>query len=160
MIRGSAAVPGRKWCTAVAAAAVVAFTISGKVGAQGPISVSGNPATMRITTAVAGAQPNSVIDASTTYSSDGKQNNRHIVAQLNAPMPTGVTLMVTLDVPAGATSVPNVVLGTTAQTVAINIDQVKKGFTNQITYTLSATPAAGVVPLQSRQVTLTLIAMP
>ena len=159
MIRGSAAVPGRKWCTAVAAAAVVAlFVFSGNARAQA-LAVSGSPSTMRITSAVAGAQPTSVVDASTTYTMDPKQNNKKLVAQINAPMPTGVTLSVTLDAPPGATNVPNVALGTTAQTVVTNIDAQKK-FTLGITYTLSATPAAGVVPLQSRTVTLTIVSMP
>ena len=159
MIRGSAAVPGRKWCTAVAAAAVVALCVfSGSARAQA-IAVSGSPSTMRITSAVAGAQPTSVVDASTTYTMDPKQNNKKLVAQINAPMPTGVTLSVTLDAPPGATNVPNVALGTTAQTVVTNIDAQKK-FTLGITYTLSATPAAGVVPLQSRTVTLTIVSMP
>jgi hypothetical protein len=160
MIRGSAAVPGRKWCTAVAAAAVVALCVSSdKAGAQS-LSVSSNPATMRITTAVAGAQPNSVVEASTTYSYDSKQNNKNLVAQLNAPMPFGVTLTATFEAPPGATSVPDVVLSTTAQTVVVNVDAQKKAVTRGITYTLSATPAAGVVPLQSRTVTLTIVSMP
>jgi hypothetical protein len=44
--------------------------------------------------------------------------------------------------------------------VVINVDAQKKGVTRGITYTLSATPAAGVVPLQSRTVTLTIVSMP
>lgn len=156
MIRGSAAVPGRKWCTAVAAAAVLTFARS--AFAQ-DVNVSGNPAPMRIRTAVAGAQPNEVVESSTTYTFTSRTNNQRIMARLSSPMPDGVTLTVTFEAPPGATSIPDVVLDGTFRTVVTNVDVFKKGVTKNITYTLSATTAAGVVALQTRTITLIVLDM-
>jgi hypothetical protein len=156
MIRGSAAVPGRKWCTAVAAAA---FLVFGRVAAAQDVNVSGNPAAMRIMSATAGAQPNSVVESSTTYTFTSKANNQKIMARLSAPMPAGVTLTVTFDPPTGATSIPNVVLDGTFRTVVTNVDAFKKGVTKDVTYTLSATTAAGVVALQTRTIYLIVLDM-
>ena len=82
-----------------------------------------------------------------------------VTAQLNTPMPTGTTLTLTLTPSAGATSLGPVSLGTVAQSVVTNI-QKENGTTLGVTYVFSATAAAGVVPSQSRTVTLTLVSVP
>jgi hypothetical protein len=72
-------------------------------------------------------------------------------------MPTGVTLTVALAASKGASLGP-VTLGTAAQNVVTGITGTMFG--QSITYTLRATPAAGVVAVQTRQVTFTLISTP
>lgn len=123
------------------------------------LSASGSPAPLSVVSAVAGTLPLPDIDLSTSYTvfSFGRGTQK-ITAQLNAPMPAGVTLTVTLDAPGTATSLGPVALGTTPRDVVTGI-----GFalaTRTISYQLSATLAAGVVPRQTRTVTLTLTAAP
>jgi hypothetical protein len=142
---------------------VVAMLLAGvsqRAAAQlASVRVSGSPAKLEVTGAVAGSQPNADFDNSTTYTVANLFGNKKVTAQLNAAMPNGVTLMATFAAPSGATSIPNVVLDATARDVVTGI-----GFTlgtaRSITYTLSATPAAGVVPAQSRSVTLTIVSAP
>lgn len=123
------------------------------------ISVSGSPAPMAVTTAVAGAGLQPKVDASTTYTVFACCSGLHkVTAQINAPMPAGVTLQVTLTAPAGGTSLGAVSLDTTPRDAVTNFGSV---FTTRgITYQLSATLAAGVVAVQSRTVTLTLTSAP
>lgn len=163
MQRGSMAARGRRWC-AVIAAAVALLVVDGAnaAGAQhATVQVSGSPATMRVSGATAGSVAAAVVESSTMYTvfSAGNNSSKKIVAQLNAPMPTGVTLMVTFEAPSTAVSIPNVALDATPRDVVTGID-FTHGFTKGITYTLSATPAAGIVPVQSRTVTLTIVGAP
>ena len=124
------------------------------------VTVSGSPATMVVQSAVAGSTPASVGDNSTTYTYVSPSNKaRKIMAQLDAPMPSGVTLSATFDAPAGATNVPNVALDATPRIVVTNLPKTN-GSTLGITYTLSATLSAGVVSLQTRTVTLTIADAP
>ena len=74
-------------------------------------------------------------------------------------MPLGTTLSMTLAPSIGATSVGPVNLTPVAQAVVTNI-QKENGTAYAVTYVFSATAAAGVVPSQSRTVTLTLVALP
>jgi hypothetical protein len=131
---------------------------SGEARAQF-FSVSGSPATMHISAAIPGAGLTPVTNASTKYTLLEFSGGHHeITAQINSPMPAGVTLTVQLAAPSGATSVGPVALGVAAHPVVTNIST---AFTSStITYELSATPAAGVVPVQSRTVTFTLVATP
>jgi hypothetical protein len=131
---------------------------SGEARAQ-LLSVSGSPGTMKVSTATAGAGLTPVSDASTKYTIFESGTGHHeITAEINTAMPAGVTLTVDLAAPSGATSVGPVALGIAAHPVVTNIST---GFsTNAITYQLSATPAAGVVPSQTRTVTFTLVATP
>jgi hypothetical protein len=73
-------------------------------------------------------------------------------------MPAGVTLTVTLAVSGTAASPGPVALNTTPQIVVTGLKQKINAL--PITYTFGATLAAGVVPLQSRQVTFTYITTP
>ncbi len=59
----------------------------------------------------------------------------------------------------GATSLGPVTLSTISQAVVTNIKK-ENGSTLRVTYVFEATVAAGVVPSQSRSVTLTLVAVP
>lgn len=126
---------------------------------QAVVAVSGSPAPMRVQGAVAGSAPSSVIDASTTYTVATLGNPKKITAQLDSPMPAGVTLSATFDAPSNWVSFPNVQLDATPRDVVTSIDHTT-GTTRSITYVLTATPAAGIVPPQSRTVTLTIVSMP
>ena len=126
------------------------------------ISVSGNPGTVTINTAVPGLNPTSATDASTTYTitvvlvSPLKNKHVKITGQLNQNMPAGTTLTASLAAPPGGTSLGAVSLSTVAQDL-VNGITAATAQTQSITYTLSATPGAGVVALTSRTVTFSLV---
>jgi len=153
-MNASASAVRRIWRTV--AVAGLAF---GAREARAQVSVSGSPAAMKVTMAVAGSAPAAVSDALTTYSSATNPAPGHfsITASINSPMPAGVTLTITLAASQGS-SAGAVTLSTVAQNVVTGIT--KKMNSQTITYKLSATAAAGVVPLQTRQVTLTQISTP
>lgn len=102
-----------------------------------------------------------IVSAGGTYTITTPNANRTyaITAQLNANMPTGSTMAVTLDAPTGATSLGAVNLDVTARNVVTGIRR-NTNATQNITYTFTATAAAGVIPLSSRTVTLTVIRFP
>jgi hypothetical protein len=70
-----------------------------------------------------------------------------------------MTLTVTMTAPTGATSMGAVTLDATARDLVGNITNTANE-TEQITYVLSATAAAGVVTAQSRTVTFTIASWP
>ena len=126
---------------------VVLLAFASRMAAQGPpprLRVSGDPGLLRITTAVAGSAPTGVSDVLTTYDVRVSSSSvKRITARLNAPMPAGVVLTVTLVPPTGATSMGPVVLDAIARDVVVNITGVNS--THAITYQLNATVAAGVI---------------
>ena len=134
-------------------------TVTFSVSAISVMSVSGNPAAMNITTATPGSAPTPVTDASTTYAITTNETSKKIVAAIDANMPSGLTLQVALQAPAGATSAGTVSLSTVAADVVNNVGTVNVSG-RSITYTLSATTAAGTVGSQSRTVTLTIVLGP
>jgi hypothetical protein len=149
-----AALVGGLLCSVVGAAAIPAASTT--------LTVSGSPAAMKITTATAGFPPNSATDATTTYSVKAKFSTspQKILASLSSIMPAGMTLTIFLVAPSTpATSDGTVTLDATQRELVGNIANTILE-TNTITYTLSATAAAGVVTSQSRIVTLTLVAWP
>jgi hypothetical protein len=137
----------------------VAGLAFGARDARAQISVSGSPAAMKVTAAVAGSAPTAVSNALTTYSLASNPPSGHyaVTASINSPMPAGVTLTITLAASKG-TSAGAVTLSTVAQNVVTTITNRMSSQT--ITYNLSATAAAGVVSSQTRRVTLTQISTP
>jgi hypothetical protein len=126
------------------------------------ITVSGNPPALKITAAVAGSEPTSVSNNTTTYTvvTPNPANRTYkITAQLNALMPANVTLTATLAAPTGGTSVGPVALDLTARDMVTGIPK-STNATQSITYQLSATVLAGVVPSTNRIVTLTVLKFP
>jgi hypothetical protein len=124
------------------------------------ITTSGSPGSLTITTAVAGSDPTSVSNSSTTYTVTKVKvaKPQKIAAQISSNMPANVTLTITLDVAAGlGTSVGPVNLDITARDVVTNITG---NYTAGITYQLNATPAAGVITTQTRLVVLTILNWP
>src|ERR1700704_2963310 len=77
--------------------------LSGRAAVAQILTVSGSPAVMTITSAIAGSDPTSISNSSTTYSAIVILPC-HITAALGSNMPTGVTLTISLAVAAGATS--------------------------------------------------------
>jgi hypothetical protein len=140
-------------------AAVLAVVALWTRDARAQVTVSGSPAQMTVNTAPVGFTPSTVTDASSSYSTTTPGGTTHgITAQLDTPMPAGVTLTVTLAVSGTAASPGPVALNTTPQIVVTGLKQKINAL--PITYTLGATLAAGVVPLQTRQVTFTYITTP
>lgn len=142
--------------TVLFALCVLLPTGSSRGGAQ-TITITGTPAPFIVTTAVAGAQPAVLSNSLTSFKVSNLQNSFKISAGLNAPMPAGTTLTIRLAALPGATTVGTVTLSTTV--VLLEYD-IQNAGTAQITYTFSATAAAGVIPSQSRIVTFTLAAYP
>jgi hypothetical protein len=125
------------------------------------LSATALASTLTISTVIAaGQQPLSVSNTSTTYTvTTFFGGAKKITAGLNAAMPANVTLTATYNAPSGAASTGPVNLDTTARDMVTNITN-EFNSSNGITYSLSATVLAGVVPSQSRTVTLTLTNYP
>ena len=124
------------------------------------LTVSGSPTPFTVTTAIAGSQPTS-ITSNLTYFIKAKHpaGAQKIQAQLDSPMPAGTTLTLQMVASPGATSMGAVSLDATPRDIVVNIDK-ENGSTYAMTYTFSATVAAGVVPSQTRTVTLTMSLYP
>jgi hypothetical protein len=131
--------------------------------AQTTLTITGTPASMVVSTAVAGSQPTPITVGGTTIrivAKCGGQCFNHVTAQLNTPMPASTTLSVALGAPPfPETTAGPVILSTTPQSVINNLKQ-ENGVTVGITYVFTATVAAGVVPSQTRTVTFTLVSGP
>lgn len=141
---------------ALAATLVGAATVEAQT-----MLVSGSPGLLRVSSAVAGSEPVAVSNATTTYTVVTPMPNRtyKITARLDVAMPVGLTLTATLAAPPAATSVGAVALDVTDRDVVTGIRR-NLTSTRSITYQFVATVAAGVVPLSSRTVTLTIVQEP
>lgn len=128
-------------------------TLTFQVDAINQIAFSGNPSLV-INSATAGSAPASAT-AGATWAVTTNQSNAKITASINAAMPANVTLTVALVAPSGATSTGAQPLGTIATDLVTGITQVAQGAL-AVTYTLSATPTAGVVASTTRTVTYTI----
>lgn len=126
-----------------------------EVQAINQLSFTGSPSLV-ISGATAGSAPTSAT-ANATYAITTNETDRKITAEIDTDTPAGVTLSATMAAPAGAASAGAVQLSTTAQDVVTGIGTVNASGLN-VTYTLSATTAAGVVPSTSRTVTYTIVA--
>ena len=146
---------GRYWRFAVALPAMLVRPM-----ASNSITVSGSPATMTVSTAVAGQPPTAVTDASTTYTIIATGTGRGVTGKLTTALPAGVTLTVTFAPCGGGTSYGPIILTTTAQDLVHGITTTGTGCTASITYQLNATAAAGSVTLQSKTVSLADVALP
>lgn len=129
--------------------------VSYEVAAVDQITVSGSPSLV-INSATAGSTLNSA-SASGTYAVTTNGANRKITAAIDTNMPTGVTLTVSLGAPTGATSAGTVTLNNVAQDVVTGISTVNQSGLS-ISYGLSATISAGVVPAGNKTVTYTITA--
>lgn len=135
-----------------ASAQTATATATFEVQAIREVSVSGNPAALIID---AGSELAGVTDNSTTWSVTTNETGTKVTGAINTAMPSGVTLKVSLGAPTGATSAAATALSTTAADLVTGISKVQ-GSGLAVTYTLSATPAAGVVASTTKTVTFTI----
>ncbi|MGH7637551.1 MAG: hypothetical protein ACREOK_07855 [Gemmatimonadaceae bacterium] len=140
------------------ASAQVTQDVTIAVNAISQIAVTGGAQSLTISTATAGSNPT---DASVTLSwaVTTNQTNQKITASIDAAMPANVTLRAQLEAPAGGTSFGPNPLSTSSVDLVGNISTLAESGLDLI-YTLSATPAAGVVASTTRTVTYTITAGP
>ena len=136
-----------------AGAQTAAQTVTFQVDAINQIAFAGSPSLV-VSTASAGSNPTSAT-AAASWAVTTNQSNAKITASINSALPANVTLTTSLVAPTGATSAGAQSLGTVAVDVVTGITRVAQG-TLGVTYTLSATPAAGVVASTTRTVTYTI----
>jgi hypothetical protein len=117
------------------------------------IAVTGAPI-LTINSAIAGQQPQPVINTSSTFSVSTNGTNKRITASSNKQMPANTTLEIQLTAPGSGTSTGYKTLSTVATDVVTGISHVAAA-SKTITYRFSATTAAGVLS-DSCTVTLTL----
>jgi hypothetical protein len=117
------------------------------------IAVTGAP-TLTINSAIAGQQPQPVVNTSSTFSVSTNGTNKRITASINKLMPANTTLEIQLTAPGSGTSTGYKTLSTVAADVVTGISHVASA-SKTITYRFSATTAAGVLT-DSCTVTLTL----
>lgn len=138
------------------AASSTTQTVTYAVSAINEISVSGDPGALTVNAATAGSAPNSVSDATTTYAITTNETGKKITGAINTDMPAGVTLTVNLAAPTGGTSSGATSLTSAAADLVTGIDTLNESG-KTITYSLSATSAAGVVGSATKTVTLTVV---
>ena len=128
-------------------------TVTFQVDAVNQIAFAGAPSLV-INTATAGSNPTDAT-AGATWAVTTNQSGARVTASIGSNMPAGLTLSVNVTAPAGGTSTGAQALSTVAVDVVTGITQVAQGGI-ALTYTLTATPAAGVVASTSRTVTYTI----
>jgi hypothetical protein len=128
-------------------------TVTFQVDAINQISFAGSPSLV-INTATAGSNPASVT-AAATWAVTTNQTGAKITASINSAMPAGVTLSANLAAPAAAASAGSQSLSTTSVDLVTGITKLAQGALS-VTYSLSATAAAGVVSSTTRTVTYTI----
>jgi hypothetical protein len=126
-----------------------------EVKAINEIAFNGSPS-ITINSASAGGAPVSQ-SANATYDITTNETNKKVTASLDADLPAGFTLSASLAAPSGATSAGAVDLGFTGHDVVTGISTVSATGLN-VTYTLTATAAAGVLPSATHTVTYTIVA--
>lgn len=129
------------------AAASVAFAqetathdVSFSVSAVNSITVEGTP-TLALTALNAAGTAFAPVTDTATYSLFTNGAGMSITVSLDADMPSGVTLELEMDAPAGATSAGLTALSATDADLVTGISSVSEQLL-EMTYTLSATPAA------------------
>ena len=139
------------------AGATATQTVTYSVLPINELSVSGDPASLTVSTAAAGSTPNAVSNASTTYAVTTNMTGSKITGALDTAMPIGINLSVTLVEPTGGKSAGAVKLTDSPQDLVTAITKLNEtGKT--ITYALSAASNAGVVASATKSVTLTISA--
>lgn len=149
---GLGAVPDSAVAQARSATAHVTF----EVREINELSLSGDPEPLILTRSGTDSDP-AVVDTRTTWEITTNQPGRKVTGLLNDELPSGLTLSVSLDPPAGATSQGLVPLTTTARDLIVDFGSVHASRLG-VTYSLAATPEAGVLARASRLVTFTILA--
>jgi hypothetical protein len=124
-------------------------------GAQDQVQFMAAPGSLIVNAAVAGSAPTTVSTATAKYRVKvANGSTKQIKASINSAMPAGVTMTIALVAPPGAISAGTITLTTSPQTVVTNITNKAFSASLMVTYTLSATSAAGVVASTNKTVTL------
>lgn len=127
------------------------------VAAQTITLSNANAGTLTVTTATAGLNPNAVSTSTTTFRlrTVAGAGITRVMAAVNTALPAGVTLSITLATPGGTIISPGAVaLTTTPQAVLTGLPNTNTNWPiRAITYTLTATAAAGTLPVTARTVT-------
>jgi len=142
-------------CNLAIAANTAQQTVTFEVSAINEISASGNPGNLVVNTATAGSEPTDDVDNTTTWAVTTNGSNKKMTGAIGTDMPTNTTLEVNLTAPTGGSSSGDVPLTSTAADLVTGVSVIAQSGLS-ITYTLSATIAAGVVAQAQRTVTLTL----
>ena len=148
---GAAALLAPGGAGAQTATQVVRFEVT----AVNQIGVSGSPAPLAITTATAGSSLTSVTSGGSSLAVTTNETNKKITAALDQPLPSGVTLEVTLAAPSGASSHNFVALSTSGADLVTGISATNAA-SLPLTYRLSATPQASI-GVQTRTITYTIV---
>lgn len=130
-----------------------------RVTALSRVTVSADLSPMVISDAVAGAAPASVTTSGGSYAITTTERRQKITAALDASLPGGVTLELSMAAPPGASSSGLVALNTEASDVVTGIDAIA-ATALPMTYRLSATEPVFMPTAQTRLVTFTIVAAP
>lgn len=136
-----------------ASAQTATQTVTFQVDAINQVAFSGSPSLV-INTATAGVDPTAAT-AAATWAVTTNQTGAKVTASIGSAMPAGVTLSVNLSAPTGATSAGAQALSTTAVDLVTGITKIAQGSLG-VSYSLTASAAAGVVASTSRTVTYTI----
>ena len=131
-------------------------TVTFSVVSMSRASVSGTASPIIVRTATASGAPTSASMGGTSYAITTNESNQKIAASLDEPMPSGLSLAVSLAAPAGAASAGTTNLGTASADVVTGISGVS-AMALPIVYTLSASADASLAP-RKRLVTFTITA--
>jgi hypothetical protein len=139
--------------SSAAAAQTANQTVTFQVDAINQIAFSGSPSLV-INTATAGSAPTAAT-ANVSWAVTTNQTGAKITASIGSNMPSGLTLTVNLASPTGGSSAGAQSLSTTSVDLVTGITKLAESSLN-VGYSLSATPAAGVVSSTTRTVTYTI----
>lgn len=131
-------------------------TVTFRVVPMSRVAVSGPASPVIVGTATASRALDRAPGRGASYTITTNESNQKIAASLDAPMPSGVSLAVSLAAPAGAVSAGSTDLGTASADVVTGISGVS-ATALPIVYTLSASADTAVAP-RKRVVTFTITA--
>jgi hypothetical protein len=141
-----------------AAAAAQTQNVTIEVQAVNQIAFTGSPSLV-ISAAAAGSGLTSVSSTGASYAVTTNQTGGKITAQLDAALPSGVTLSTNLTAPTSAgTSAGAVVLNAATATDVVTALSPTNQSGITVLYTLAASPTAGVVAPETHTITYTIIA--
>lgn len=112
---------------AVFAGTTATATVTYTIGSIDSIAISGDPATLTVSTAVPGNPPSICVDSTTTYAITTNCAGRKITGALDSSLPVGVSLGAELAAPTNATSSGSVDLTTTPQNLVTGISNIAEG---------------------------------
>jgi hypothetical protein len=130
-------------------------TATYEVTAINEIALTGALPSMTVNAAVAGSAPTAV-SASQTYAVTTNQTAK-ISAAIDSNMPAGLVLTASMAAPTGASSAGAMALSTTSQDLVTGIVTLNESAL-ALTYGLSASVVAGVVPSAIKTITYTITA--